>query len=178
MIKIFLILICSFTIISSTFAQTDTTKIPKEAIERLQSVVAQLQKDVEYMESGKKASKLVAINMATASTMGKFPSDLLQGTTTLKNTYLWRVYVDIKFKEPFILFVELQEGKSIVINKKDKKNMKKNKELFFKKILTFLTNIDTAQDIKADMQELMKQTLKDCEKYKDCEHCWLITQCE
>ena len=44
-------------------------------------------------------------------------------------------------------------------------------------MIVYLENAKNMIAIKTEVEQLMKQALENCEKYKDCEHCWLIKDC-
>ena len=176
--KLVLIIIASIATFYNVFAQTDTTKINKAVIDKFRAILNQFKSDGDYYTREEKTDKLLAINFATNSTIGLFPSDLLESHTDLKySSYLWRFYVDIKFKEPYLLFVEHIKGNKIKIKRKNIEKIEKNKEAFFKKMIVYLENAKNMIAIKTEVEQLMKQALENCEKYKDCEHCWLIKDC-
>lgn len=159
------------------FAQTDSTD--KKIIGRLKGFVQKFKQDAENFENNKQKNKLLCANLATASTTGFFPSDLIESKIRIKsNSYVYRFYVDIKFKRPFMLYIELERGRHFEINKRGINKLEETKEVFFQKIISLLEKADVGQDIQKDLEVMLLNMLKDCEKHKDCEHCWLITQCE
>ena len=179
LIKYRLFLSCYFISITFAFAQSDSTT-HKKGIDEYEEVALKFLKDADNVEKNKKVGKLLNLNYATISTHGLFPSGLLDQKIVMDSrTYIYRFYVDIRLKRPFVLYVELEKGEPFVVSDKnmDRHKIEGFREVFFQNVLSYLETAKVAKDIQAKVEVMLVRMLKECEKYKDCEHCWLVKDC-
>ena len=182
-LKYNLFLFCYLVSFTFVFGQTDSTK-PLHSEKRIKQIIesrkiiAQLQEDGVKVDKNKETGALLLhANLATISTCGFFSSGLLDEKVIVgSRTYIYRFYLDIKFKRPICIYVELEKGKPFVISDKNKSEHKIEgfRETFFQNVYSYLETAKVAQDIRAEVELMLVTRLKECEKYKDCEHCWLI----
>jgi hypothetical protein len=178
--KIYYTILFVFCANCNVLAQSDSLKdaILQAKIKRTQEILVQMEKDEQLLKNDS-TKNFVALISATSSTMGAFPSGLIEGTTKLKKgIYTWRIYTDMKFKKPFMLFIQQHHKLQFRIKSSKPQEVEESKDAYFIKIADILETTDwVIEDVRTEFEALMQKILEKCEHDPHCENCWMLNAC-
>lgn len=179
--KIYYTILFVFCANFNIFAQSDSLKnaILQAKIKRSQEIIAQLEKDMQSTHIDSIKSSVVLVH-APSTIIGAFTSGLIEGTTKLKKgSYTWRIYTDMKFKRPFMLFIQHHNKHKIRLKPSKNQEVVESKDAYFIKIANILETTNwVIEDVRAEFEALMQKTLEKCEQNPNCENCWMIQGCD